>query len=65
MKKKKIISECKKCLQEPDYFENVYNNSNKEDKNWILGYLSIEKVVIPYGKIKSYDNPNVKRKIFF
>ena len=33
---------------------------NKDDKNWILNYLSSGKSAVPYEKMKSYESLNLK-----
>ena len=34
----------------------VFNSLSEENKNWVLGYLCGWKAVIPYEKIKTFDD---------
>ena len=53
------ITEEEKILKSHNYFKFVCASPNEENKNEILDYLSLEKGVIPYEKIRDFDSLNI------
>ena len=55
-KKANIRNSCQKFIEKNTTYLTFFNSFSDQDKEWILRYLSSGKGVIPYDKIKSYED---------
>ena len=56
MEKKNIKNSCQKFIEKNERYSRVSELLSDAEKNWVLDYLCEGKGVIPYEKIKTYED---------